>query len=170
MCKSFIKSLLMSICYCPIARRSNQSILKEIRPEYSLEGLMLKLKLQYFCHLILQITDSLEKPWCWERLKVGGEWDDRGWDGITNSMEMSLSRFWELVMDRESWCAAVHGVTMSWTQLSDWTETHLRTLLFRKQLMAFTRGQIWPQNGEAYWYLSDFLSHTWTNRSWCITR
>ena len=121
------------------ARRSNQSILKEIRPGISLEGMMLKLKLQYFGHL-MQRVDSLAKTLM--LLGIGGR-RRRGWlrmrwlDGITDSIDVNLSELREMVMDREAWCAAIHGVAKSRTWLSDWNElnwTKLRAYIINTKL------------------------------------
>ena len=103
------------------ARTSNQSILKEISPGCSLEGWCWSWNSNTLATWWEELT-HWKRPWCWERLRAGGEGDDRGWDGWMASMDMSLSKFQELVMDREAWCAAIHGVTKNRTRLSNWTK------------------------------------------------
>ena len=127
------------------ARRSNQSILTEINPEYSLEGLMLKLKLQYFTTWCEEWT-YWERPCCWERLRAGEEggsgWDD--WMVSPESTDMNLSKLWEIVKERKAWRAAVPGVTKSWTRLSNWTTTtKIKITLLRNKT-------IWSSQNSGY--------------------
>ena len=154
------------------ARTSNQSILKEIKPEYSLEGLMLKQKLQYLWHLI-QRADSLEKT-----LMLGKtEGRRRGWqrirwlDSIVDSLDMSLSKLWEAVRDREAWCAAVPGITKSQTWFSDWTTHGCLTTVSKKLLWAFlNRNRIrltWHPNPPSRWALEETQARCGFEESIC---